>query len=57
MKINVRCQGLLGGERPPGVVLLELYPDALEQYGYPGGAVAVLQHLQDLGYTDISHSG
>ncbi|KAK9792043.1 hypothetical protein WJX73_001872 [Symbiochloris irregularis] len=50
-------KGILSGPDAPSTVLLELYADKLEQYGYPGGAVAVLQHLYDLGYTEISHAG
>ena len=44
-------------QTPPGAILLELHPDAVEAHGYPGGAGAVLQQLHALGYTDMSHSG
>ena len=50
-------QEVLTRETPPGVILLALHPQQLDSHGYPGGAVAVLQRLHALGYTDISHSG
>lgn len=50
-------QDVLKRQVPPGAILLELHPDALDSNGYQGGAVALLQELYNLGYTDISHSG
>lgn len=55
--LPLSLQGVLSNDSAPNAVLLELHADKLEQYGYPGGAVAVLQQLYDLGYTDISHAG
>ena len=51
-----RQEVLLRGT-PPGVVLLELHSQRLDSHGFPGGALALLQQLHSLGYTDISHSG
>ena len=42
---------------PPGVVLLELQPQAVRQNGYEGGALALLRKMHSWGYTDVSHSG
>lgn len=42
---------------PPGLIMLELHAQRLDSYGYEGGALALLQRLHSLGYTDISHSG
>ena len=44
-------------QTPPGVILLELHSQQLASHGFPGGALAVLQQLHTLGYTEISHSG
>lgn len=41
---------------PPSVILLELNPLQAAAVG-SGDAPSLLQHLYDLGYTDISHSG
>jgi hypothetical protein len=52
-----------GGEQevvrrhPPGVILVELHPTAMEGTGYMGGALRLLQDLYSWGYTDVSHSG
>ena len=51
------AQEVFTGPKPPGVVLLELHPAAMEAHGFEGGAVALLQRLYSLGYTYISHSG
>ena len=50
-------QELLARPSPPSVIVLELYPQLLEQHGFPGGAVGLLESLWERGYTDISHSG
>ena len=42
---------------PPGVVLLELQPQAVRQHGYEGGALGLLRKMHSWGYTDVSHSG
>ena len=42
---------------PPGVVLLELQPQAVRQNGYEGGALGLLRKMHSWGYTDVSHSG
>ena len=42
---------------PPGVVLLELQPQAVRQNGYEGGALGLLRKMHAWGYTDVSHSG
>ena len=42
---------------PPGVLLLELMPGAIEATGYAGGGLRLLTELYDAGYTDVSHSG
>lgn len=51
------AQDILAQDNPPLVIMLELHPGHLDNHGFPGGAPAVLEHLYDLGYTDISHSG
>ena len=50
-------QELLERPAPPSVIVLELYPQLLEQHGFPQGAVGLLESLWARGYTDISHSG
>ena len=42
---------------PPAVILVELYPEAMQRYGYPGGVPALLRKLHTVGYSDILHSG
>ena len=42
---------------PPAVILLELYPEAMQRTGYPGGVAALLRKLYTAGYSDILHSG
>ena len=56
-KVWRAMQEVLTRQTPPGVILLELHPHDMEAHGYEGGAVAMLQSLYALGYTDISHSG
>ena len=41
----------------PGVILVELHPQAVESSGYDGGAVRLLQQVYDWGYTHVSHAG
>ena len=54
----VLAQGLLQRPTlPPGVVLLEMLPAAVEAAGYEGGALALLGRMHAWGYTDMSHSG
>ena len=36
---------------------MELHPQQLEDNGFDGGAVALLEELYSWGYTDVSHSG
>lgn len=68
LEMGACSQGLLTQQSAPATLLIEMYPDLLnaaedpplqggEQYGYPGGARGLLQHLHAQGYTDISHAG
>ena len=41
----------------PGVIIVELHPQAIEDTGYEGGALRLLQQVYDWGYTHVSHSG
>lgn len=42
---------------PPTVILIELYPEAMQRHNYPGGASALLRKLHSAGYSHILHSG
>ena len=44
--------------KPPGVILMELYPQAMNRLGdSDGDAAELVQRMYDWGYSDISHSG
>ncbi|KAK9862507.1 hypothetical protein WJX84_003997, partial [Apatococcus fuscideae] len=44
--------------KPPGVILMELYPSALDRLGDKNGDAAdLVRRMYDYGYSDISHSG
>ncbi len=44
--------------RPPGVILMELYPASMDRLGdAQEDAADLVQRLYDWGYSDISHSG
>jgi hypothetical protein len=41
----------------PGVIIVELHPHAMEETGYDGGALRLLEKVYEWGYTHVSHSG
>ena len=55
--LHVQDLMLRNNTPPPGVVLLELQPQAVRQNGYEGGALGLLRKMHSWGYTDVSHSG
>ena len=36
---------------------MELHPHAMEEAGYEGGALRLLEQVYEWGYTHVSHSG
>ena len=41
----------------PGAIIVELHPHAMEEAGYQGGALRLLEQVYEWGYTHVSHSG
>ena len=41
----------------PHVIMLELHPARMEKLGYAGGALAFVEQLYSMGYTDGYHAG
>lgn len=54
--VYINAQELLASS-PPGAIVVELLPHAIEDTGYDGGALQLLQQIYEWGYTHVSHSG
>ena len=57
MNERIMCVQDVVEKSKPGVIMIELYPNNMDELGYSGGALSLLEGIYNSGYQHVSHSG